>query len=584
MNMKILISLLLLCCTSWLTANDRYVIQAHITGVKDGTVFFLKQFDNQRIINSMRIEKGEFTMKGTLPDIPQHLWLCTTIDDEFYYCDLLIDRDTLFIKGNLSDFPNGLHFKGAATHMGYAVYLENTHDLNIKIDSLSTVSMFLHDLGATGKKKDDDKKKKTLKLSFGGGSPRPVRGSQELEVDIELHAAQQERDSIRIDFIESNMDKYAGQFLLTRIMKKLSPDSLRQFYRLIPVEMKKTKFARLISNQINPYADDCIRQADNLLSLSGSAIQINKYTEEAYKLYEQGVRLDPERTDGYIALSTMYERLLPLKGNEAYDISISYLNKFIESDVREEDREEARKRIKDIEFRKWLSTNINPEMIEVKGSTFIMGSTYKEDNNPPHKVTVKSFSISKYEITNFQFAAFLKAYGSQVVKEGPDAGQPLYYECNWGIGQGKPIHGYEAHPAIYITWYGAQAYCQWAGGRLPTEEEWEYAARGGLYGKRDHLYSGGMELDSLGWYAGNSEGKPHPVGMKKPNELGIHDMSGNVWEWCSDSFEKDGKLYAVVRGGTWFNERASCRPTCHYYIYPGSKHFNNGFRIVKDIP
>lgn len=74
--------------------------------------------------------------------------------------------------------------------MGYAVYLENTHDLNIKIDSLSTVSMFLHDLGATGKKKDDDKKKKTLKLSFGGGSPRPVRGSQELEVDIELHAAQ----------------------------------------------------------------------------------------------------------------------------------------------------------------------------------------------------------------------------------------------------------------------------------------------------------------------------------------------------------------------------------------------------------
>ena len=87
------------------------------------------------------------------------------------------------------------------------------------------------------------------------------------------------------------------------------------------------------------------------------------------------MRLDPERTDGYIALSTMYERLLPLIGDEAYDISISYLNIFIESDVREEDGEEARKRIKDIEFRKWLSTNINLEMIEVKGSTFIMGST-----------------------------------------------------------------------------------------------------------------------------------------------------------------------------------------------------------------
>lgn len=553
-----------------MASGNHYVIQANINGVKEGAVFFLKQFDNQRIINSMRIEKGRFMMRGTLTDIPQHLWLCTTIDEEFYYCDLLIDKDTLFIEGNISDFPNRLHFRGTETHMGYAAYLERTYDLNIRIDSLNALSMFLHDLGAIGKKRQQD----------GKDTPK----TSELDVDIKLHAAQQKRDSIRIDFIGKNMDKYAGQFLLTRIMKKLSPDSLRQFYRLIPVEMKKTKFARIISNQINPYADNCIRQADNLLSLSGSPIEINKFTEEAYKLYEQGVRLDPERTDGYVALGTMYERLLPVKGPAAYDIAITYLNKFIESDVREEDRSEARKRIKDINFRKWLSTNTIPEMVNVKGSTFIMGSTYKEDNNPPHKVTVKSFSISKYEITNYQFAAFLEAYESAVVKEGPDAGQPLYYECNWGIKQGKPVQGYEAHPAIYITWYGAKAYCQWAGGRLPTEEEWEYAARGGLYGKRDHLYSGGMELDSLGWYAGNSEGKPHPVGMKQPNELGLHDMSGNVWEWCSDNFEKDGKLYAVVRGGTWFNERASCRPTCHFYIYPGSKHFNNGFRLAKDIP
>lgn len=587
MKTRIFLSILFTCFSLFLVANNgSYVIQAHIEGVKDGTVFFLKQFENQRIINSMRIEKGKFLMKGTLADTPQHLWLCTTIDDEFYHCDLLIDYDTLYVKGHLSDFPNGLHFEGAGTHTGYAVYLEETHELNKRIDSLSAVSMAQHELGAIGQKRSDGKRKKqpAFLQSLNNLKTQPVRGSLELEVDIELHAAQRERDSVRIAFIGENMDKYAGQFLLTRIMKKLSPDSLRQFYRLIPVEMKKTKFARIISNQINPYADNCIRQADNLLSLDGTPVKIHQYTEEAYKLYEQGVRLDPERTDGYIALATMYQRLLPLKGNEAYDISISYLNKFIESDVREEDRDEARKRIKEIEFRKWLSTNVNPEMIEVKGSIFKMGSTYKEDNNPPHEVKVNSFSISKYEITNFQFAEFLKTYESNVIKEGPDEGQPLYYECNWGIQNGKPVSGYEAHPAIYITWYGAKAYCQWAGGRLPTEEEWEYAARGGMYGKRDHLYSGGMELDSLGWYAGNSGGKPHPVGMKEPNELGIHDMSGNVWEWCSDSFEKEGRLYAIVRGGTWFNERANCRPTCHYYIYPGSKHFNNGFRLVKDIP
>lgn len=561
---KVIVSILLTCYAAFAMADNPYVIKAHIKGVEEGSIFFLKQFDTQRIINSMRIEKGTFMMKGTLSEPPQHLWLCTTIKEEFYYCDLLIDQDTLYIEGHLSDFPNGLRFRGADTHMAYAVYLDQTLSLNKEIDSLSNQSMFLHNLGAIQKK------------------AHAATSSYELEVDTKLHEAQTKRDSIRAHFIGGNMDQYAGPFLLTRIMKKMTVDSLRQFYRLIPVEMKKTKFARIISNQINPYADNCIRQADNLLSLNGKEAELARYTEEALKLYEQGVRLDPERTDGYIALASMYDRLLPLKGIDAYHISIDYLNKFLESDVREEDREEVRKWIKEIEYRIWLFNNTIPDMVEVKGGTFEMGSTYKEDNNPPHKVTVKDFAISKYEITNHQFASFLKAYDSPVVKDGPDQGKPLFYECNWGIQQGKPVSGYEASPAIYITWYGAQTYCRWAGGRLPTEEEWEYAARGGSKGNPIHFYSGGMELDSLGWYTGNSQGKPHPVGTRKPNELGLYDMSGNVWEWCSDNFVIDNRLYAVVRGGTWFNEKAGCRSTCHYYIYPDSKHFNNGFRLVKD--
>lgn len=564
--LKTLLTLLFVGCSLLQATAQQYVIQANIRDVKNGTLFFLKLFDKQRVVNAMRIENGSLLMRGTLSDTPQHLWLCTTIDDEFYYCDLLIDHDTLCIDGSIHDFPNGLHFEGATTQMEYAVYLTQTRALNKRIDSLNKVSMLMHELGAVSRR-------------------RPGNPSHVLVVDEELEQAGRERDSVRAIFISHNMDKYAGQFLLTRIMKKLSPDSLRQFYRLIPVEMKRTKFTRQISNQINPYADNCIRQADELLTLTGiKPAEFSNYVEEAFKLYEEGVRLDPERTDGLIALATLYERLLPLKGNAAYDISMNYLQKFIDCDIRQEEKEEAGKLMDKIKLRKWLSTNTIPEMEEIKGGTFMMGSTYKEDNNPPQKVTVGSFTISRYEITNYQFAEFLSAYKSQTVKDGSHAGEPLYYACNWGIEGGVPVRGYESHPAIYVTWYGAQEYCKWAGGRLPTEQEWEFAARGGIYGHLDNLYSGSTELDSVGWYADNSNGKPHPVGSKKPNELGLYDMSGNVWEWCSDRFEKEGKQYAIVRGGTWFNERAICRSTCRYSIFPNSKHFNNGFRLVKDLP
>ena len=145
--------------------------------------------------------------------------------------------------------------------MGYTDYLNKTSLVNQRIDSLNIISMYLHDLRAKKDKRLGNKK--MAKAALESIKKEMAAKTFEPQTDLKLRIAQQERDSIRISFIEHNMDKYAGQFLLTRIMKKLSPDSLRQFYRLIPVEMKKTKFARLISNQINPYADDCIRQADN---------------------------------------------------------------------------------------------------------------------------------------------------------------------------------------------------------------------------------------------------------------------------------------------------------------------------------
>lgn len=570
--LKKLIFSLLFCFISLSLSAQSFVIDAKISGVKDGTMFFLRQFDNQKIINGGTIEKGRVQVKGELGDIPRHLWLCADVGDEFYYCDLLVDKDTIFIEGDIRDFPYYLRFSGAKTQAEYGRYLESVKDVNRRRDSLAYIADELHQIESMTRRR----KAKINNIK--------VEEYNRQVIDDELSATEHLRDSIRFQFVYGNMDTYAAQFLLTRFMKLVCIDSLRRFYRLIPVDMKHTKFARMLSNQINPYADNCIRQADNLMSLKGTPAEEMTYAGEALLLYEQGVTLDPERVDGYVALGSMYGRLLPLKGIEAYDISIRYLNEFIaDGNIREAEREVARKRIEEINYRKYLATNTKPDMVTVEGGTFTMGSTYAEDNSPQRQVAVGGFQISKYEITNNQFAEFLRQYESNTVKGGEYQGELLYYECNWGIEGGKPAKGYESHPAIYVTWYGAMEYCKWAGGRLPTEEEWEYAARGGASGDKAFPYSGGMELDSVGWYAANSEGKPHPVGTKAPNRLGLCDMSGNVWEWCSDTYMKDGRQYAVVKGGSWFIERPMCRITCHYAIYPGSKHFNNGFRLAKTM-
>ncbi|MCD7914823.1 MAG: SUMF1/EgtB/PvdO family nonheme iron enzyme [Tannerellaceae bacterium] len=560
-----------------------YQIRAKISGVKNGTRFFLRDFDTQRIINSAQIEKGELLMKGELFDTPRLVWLTTTLKDEFYYSELFIENDTLLIEGDFRDFLYGLRVQGSSTHQEYARYQEKIKDIQQTIDSLQHISMYLQDLTSDDPKAAKSKRySKQMKQELKRFVNKDNRVNFELEIDLKTGRAIDRRDVVRMKFIDQHMESPAAQFLLTRVMKKLPMDSLRYFYSHIPLEMRRSKYPRLISNQINPYADQCIKEADRLIAQEGEPWEQVAWAEEAWKLYEEGVHLNPERVEVYIALGSIYERLLPIKGIDAYDISLNSLEKFIASEVTEEEKEVARNRLRDIQYKKKLATSIHPEMVEVKGGTYELGSTYEENNNPLHKVTVNDFYISRYEITNYQFAYFIRAYGSRTVKSGPDEGEPLYYESEWGIQQEEAVPGYESHPALYVTWYGAREYSQWAGGRLPTEDEWEYAARGGRYGNRRHLYSGGMELDSVGWYAGNSEGKTHPVGMKQPNELGLYDMSGNLWEWCAELMEEEGKLYSPVRGGTWFNERAICRPTCRYYIFPNSKHFNNGFRMVKD--
>lgn len=235
-------------------------------------------------------------------------------------------------------------------------------------------------------------------------------------------------------------------------------------------------------------------------------------------------------------------------------------------------------------------------MVLVHGGASDIGSDKFTSEFPVHHITLSSFYIGKYEVTNKEFAEFLNAYGHDSIKTGVFKGQPIFLEDDWGIEYAgkswKAKAGYENHPAIFVSWYGADAYCKWKGGRLPTEAEWEFAARGGLE-NCSYKYSGSNVPDSVAWYYGNSDKMTHQVGKLKPNSLGIYDMSGNAYEWCSDWFSnyefkstqnpqgpQTGE-YKVLRGGSWYDYYSHLSVTNRGNYNPDYMSNLIGFRLVK---
>jgi len=167
-----------------------------------------------------------------------------------------------------------------------------------------------------------------------------------------------------------------------------------------------------------------------------------------------------------------------------------------------------------------------PEMVLVQGGTFTMGDAEDEGGKaerPAHKVTLTTFSIAKTETTVGQYKAYLLATGKKLAKEHQDLD--------------------DRYPVYFITSADAEGYCDWLSDqtghiyRLPTEAEWEYAARGGKLSK-GFRYSGAQTLDLVAWHDKNSAGYLHFVATKKANELGLYDMTGNVSEICKDNYRK----------------------------------------------
>ncbi len=227
-----------------------------------------------------------------------------------------------------------------------------------------------------------------------------------------------------------------------------------------------------------------------------------------------------------------------------------------------------------------------PEMIYVIGGSFSMGSELDgvdEDEKPLHEVTLSSYHIGKYEVTVKQFRDFCQAVG-RIMPEVPP----------WGW--------IDDYPMVNISWYDAVEYCEWLSLKtekkyhLPTEAQWEFAAKGATRSK-GYAYSGSKKIDEVAWFADNTnmEG-PRRVGTKMSNELGIHDMSGNVAEWCQDFYEKayysrsqsvnpkgpNLGTHRIVRGGSWKEEAWRCR-TSFRYINTEIIWYNfMGFRIAMD--
>jgi len=214
------------------------------------------------------------------------------------------------------------------------------------------------------------------------------------------------------------------------------------------------------------------------------------------------------------------------------------------------------------------------EMVYVQGGTFQMGSNDGESNEKPvHTVTVGSYYIGKFEVTQKQWRAVM---GSN----------PSYFS------------GCDNCPVEKVSWNDIQEFIRKLNEksgkryRLPTEAEWEFAARGGIK-SRGYTYAGSNTIGDVAWYWENS--KTHPVGQKAPNELGVYDMSGNVWEWCADWYA--GDYYAncpennpknttpsslrVSRGGGWRNLPAYCRVARRYLPSPGARVNFLGFRLLR---
>ena len=275
-------------------------------------------------------------------------------------------------------------------------------------------------------------------------------------------------------------------------------------------------------------------------------------------------------------------RVLELLDKSSVDELQGQFARHPSADIRRWIQERAGQTIQDVE----TAQQGGYELVRIPGGVFMMGSPESEEGRyefegPLHEVHVKDFHLGRYPVTNEEYSRFLK--------ENSDMSEPEY----WADRQ----FNQPRQPVIGVSWQDAGAYARWAGLRLPTEAEWEYACRAGT---RTRFYTGDKDkdLDRAGWYAKNSGNQLHPVGEKEPNGFGLYDMHGNVWEWVEDDWHDnyggapdDGSAWIdeprgvdrVVRGGSWLDVAQDCRSAFRNNDSPDGRGYDVGFRLARSV-
>ena len=221
-------------------------------------------------------------------------------------------------------------------------------------------------------------------------------------------------------------------------------------------------------------------------------------------------------------------------------------------------------------------------MVYVEGGTFTMGATTEQtteansDERPTHKVTLSDYYIGETEVTQALWSAVMGTNPSYFTGNNNPVEKVSYTDCIEFINKLNELFSGKLNGMKFA---------------LPTEAQWEFAARGGNK-SRGYKYSGSNYIGDVAWYDNNSDSKTHPVAQKRPNELGLYDMSGNVWEWCRDWYggyssssqtnpigPTNGSI-RVSRGGSWYSNARNCRVSIRGYNFPSFRCYFLCFRLA----